>query len=188
MFMIILKDIWEILTIEKPNSSPIKSYIKRQVMLWVWLDAKVQESRGSIHVWEFFWCIGGYIESERKREGVWLHFVFFVFVLVSSLCSCCRCVATFFFLCGNHNVIVHTERYTSYCHLLCFNCWEVPTLYFVTNLTSLSTNIYDNWHYHVVIFGFYLVFQVLFDKSGKDKCLGYNLQISGNLKDLGRLE
>jgi len=37
------------------------------------------------------------------------------------------------------------------------------------------------------IFGFYLKFQVLFNKSGNDKCLGYILQISENLKDMVRL-
>jgi len=46
-------------------------------------------------------------------------------------------------------------------------------------------------HYHVFIlfiftlncyfiFGFYLIFQVLFNKSGKDKRWGYIFQISGN--------
>jgi len=29
------------------------------------------------------------------------------------------------------------------------------------------------------IFGFYLIFQVLFNKSEKDKCLSYILQING---------
>jgi len=42
------------------------------------------------------------------------------------------------------------------------------------------------FHYYF-IFGFYLIFQVLLNKSGKDKSLEYHLQISENLRDLRKL-
>jgi len=58
--------------------------------------------------------------------------------------------------------------------------------------------VLDNGRYHIFIlfifmlycyfiFGFNVIFQVLINKSKKDKCVNYILQISGNLKYLGRL-
>jgi len=59
-------------------------------------------------------------------------------------------------------------------------------------------NLHDNWHYHVFIlfificycyfiFGFYLILEVLSNKSGKNKCVDYILQKRGNLRHFGRL-
>jgi len=37
------------------------------------------------------------------------------------------------------------------------------------------------------IFGFYFIFHFLFNRRGKDICVDYILQTSGNLRYLGRL-